>query len=145
MESILQKIIRKTGRNPISCKCEQCQAQCKRTPCLGTPQDILALIKAGYKDKLVLTIWEVGYVLGKIDYGIPMVQPRQTEMGCIFFEGGLCQLHDIGLKPTEGKLSYHTVTKENVKFSRLLSWHVAKEWTNTENDAIIYEIMMNMT
>lgn len=144
LDKITRRIITNTGRMPVSCNCELCQAQCKRCPCLGTPQDILALINAGYKDKLALTIWEVGYVLGELDYGIPMVQIKQTPNGCVFFDNGLCQLHDKGLKPTEGRLSYHTITKENTVFSKTLSYNVAKEWTNPENDAIIYEVMMKM-
>ena len=51
METSLQRIMRKTGRRPIECKCQKCKQQCK-TPCLGTPEDILRLIKAGYKDRL---------------------------------------------------------------------------------------------
>lgn len=39
-ETQLQRIIRKTGRKPVQCKCRLCKQQC-HTPCLGTPQDIL--------------------------------------------------------------------------------------------------------
>lgn len=47
-ETQLQRIIRKTGRKPIQCKCKLCKQQC-HTPCLGTPQDVLRLIEAGYR------------------------------------------------------------------------------------------------
>lgn len=68
-----------------------------------------------------------------MNYTVPMVQATQTDEGCIFFHDGLCELHDKGLKPTEGRLSYHTITKENLKFSRTLSWNVVQEWLSFDN------------
>lgn len=131
--------MRKTGRKPIECKCRECKKQCA-TPCLGTPEDILRLLRAGYRDRLAPTEWCVGMMFGRIPYAISMVQAIQTQDGCTFFHNGLCELHTLGLKPTEGRLSYHTITKENVNFSRLLSWNVAKEWTNKKNAAVMNEI-----
>ena len=80
-------------------------------------------------------------VLGKLDYSIAMVQAIQTEEGwCIFHEDGLCQLHDFGLKPTEGRLSHHEIKSENYVFSKGLAYNVAKEWLNKENFPVIQEI-----
>lgn len=144
MESALQRIIRKTGRKPIECRCSKCRQQCK-TPCLGTPENILRLIKTGYKERLMLTHWCVGIALGKITYPVLMVQARKEENGyCTFFHDGLCELHTLGLKPTEGRLSHHTITKENVKFGKSLSWNVAKEWLDEHNSDIINEITILM-
>lgn len=56
------------------------------------------------------------------------------------FRDGLCGLHSIGLKPTEGRLSYHTITKENLKFSKSLSWNVPREWLDERNAGTIREI-----
>lgn len=70
-----------------------------------------------------------------------MVQAIQTQSGCVFFKDGLCELHESGLKPTEGKLSHHSIKQENYKFSKMLSWNVAKEWldeNNWETIRIIY-------
>ncbi len=141
-EYSLQRVIRKSGRKPIACKCAQCKDQC-RTPCLGTPEDILRLIKAGYGDKLKPTLWYVGVVLGRLKYPIPMIQAVQTDEGwCIFRnDDGLCSLHDLGLKPTEGKLSHHSITPENFSFSKSLSYNVAKEWMGKENNELITEIV----
>lgn len=143
MESALERIIRRTGRKPVQCKCQECKKQCK-TPCLGTPEDILRLINAGYKDKLYPTEWCVGLVLGRINYAVPMVQPLQTPSGCIFFKDGLCELHESGLKPTEGKLSHHSTKAESYKFSKSLSWNVAKEWLDAKNWGIVRQIFMEM-
>lgn len=140
IETTIGKIIRKTGRKPVSCKCAMCKEQCRRAPCLGTPQDIWALIEAGYEDKLEVTGWSVGMILGRLPFPIPMVQAILTENGCVFFENGLCILHELGLKPTEGKLSHHTITEENFKFSKNLSWNVAREWIDTRNVATIAKV-----
>lgn len=134
------KIIRLTGRSPVSCRCRFCKAQCLRAPCLGTPQDIWMLIEAGYKDKLAVTMWGVGMIIGALSYSIPMIQIVETPAGCVFFENGLCQLHDLGLKPTEGRLSHHSIKEENFDFSKSLSWNVAHEWLDEKNVGIIIKI-----
>ena len=145
METSLQRIMRKTGRKPIECKCQKCKQQCK-TPCLGTPEDILRLIKAGYKERLAITHWWVGIARGKLDFPVIMIQARQEEDGyCTFFRDGLCELHELGLKPTEGRLSHHSITKENFKFGKSLSWNVAKEWMDMRNGEIVEEIIRHMT
>ena len=118
-ETQLQRIIRKTGRKPIQCKCKLCKQQC-HTPCLGTPQDVLRLIEAGYKDRLAATEWYVDW--------------------CTFYKDGLCELHDSGLKPTEGKLSHHSIRIDNFKASKSIAWNVAKEWLNEENAECIEKI-----
>lgn len=139
-ENGLQKIIRKTGRKPTVCKCQACKNQC-RTPCLGTPEDILKLIEAGYTEMLKPTYWCVGLVLGKLDYSIAMIQAIQTDEGwCIFHRDGLCGLHTSGLKPTEGKLSHHAITKENYVFGKGLAYNVAKEWIDPNNFPTVQKI-----
>ena len=106
-----------------------------------TVKDILNLIKAGYKERLAPTHWCVGIALGKIKYPVLMVQARQEADGyCTFYHNGLCELHDLGLKPTEGRLSHHSITKENYKFGKSLSWNVAKEWLDESNVELIKEI-----
>lgn len=139
-ESLFQRITRKTGRKPSACKCQECKKQC-RTPCLGTPQDILKLIETGYIDQLKPTYWLVGMVLGKLNYSIAMVQAMQTDEGwCVFHQDGLCKLHDSGLKPTEGKLSHHSIKPENYVFSKGLAYNVAKEWLDSRNCPVVQEI-----
>ena len=144
METTLERIIRVTGRSPVECKCAVCRRQC-RTPCLGTPEDILKLLRAGYRDRLKFTLWGVGLLTGHLPFIIPMVQAAGSDGGyCAFFRGGLCELHDKGLKPTEGRLSHHTVTSENFDFRRSLAWNVAREWTGGRNTGTIREIIRLM-
>lgn len=130
MESTFNKIIRKTGRKPSECKCNTCKAQCTKQVCLGTPEDILKLIDAGFKDRLMSTGWGAGILMGVTNEVIEMVQPMyDKEKGaCTFFNNGLCELHELGLKPTEGKLSHHSMKVDNYDHKKALSWNVAKEW-----------------
>ena len=142
-ESQLQRIIRRTGRKPIQCKCKACQQQCHQ-PCLATPQDILKLIKAGYADRLAWTQWLAGYLMGVTDHVIFMVQADKEGDWCTFFHDGLCELHDKGLKPTEGRLSHHSAKIDNFVPKKSISWNVAKEWEDDENYPVIKEITKEM-
>lgn len=133
MEGLAFEIIKKkTGREEVECSCEHCQNQCK-VPCLGTPDDILRLLEAGYRQQLSVSYWMIGALLGKIPHSVPMVQAIKTEHGCIFHKDRLCELHSLGLKPTEGKLSHHEIKPDNFIFELSLNWNVAKEWMDMKN------------
>lgn len=135
-ESAFRYIMRKSGRKPVSCQCAKCQSQCK-TPCLGTPEDILNIIKAGYADRLAPTEWWVGVIMGVCRTPVYMIQAKVEDNGyCTFFNNGKCELHTLGLKPTEGKLSHHSIREGNFKPKKSLSWLVAKEWMNQESPII---------
>lgn len=140
MESAFYKIIRKTGRKPIQCKCQACKSQCKIAPCLGTPEDIEKIIDAGYKDRIYPTDWGAGIFMKITTEVIEMYQAEHTNTGCTFFKDGLCELHDKGLKPTEGRLSHHTHKIETFDKKKSLSWNVAKEWIDPANKETIERI-----
>ena len=79
--------------------------------------------------------------LGRLNYPIVMVQAVTTDKGwCVFYHDGLCELHDKGLKPTEGRLSHHSLSQENYSFSKSLTYHVAKEWLEKDNIPVIEKI-----
>lgn len=59
---------------------------------------------------------------------------------CVFYNKGKCELHENGLKPTEGKLSYHEVSAIELRPEYNLTYQVAIEWTKIENSDIINEI-----
>lgn len=82
-ETVLQRIMRKTGRKPCQCKCSLCKEQC-HTPCLGTPEDIEKIIDAGYGDKLEITYWAVGIIMGVTKNVIPMLQAQAGNEYCVF-------------------------------------------------------------
>lgn len=135
-ESAFKYIMRKSGRKPTACQCSKCQSQC-HTPCLGTPEDIVRLIEAGYSESLAPTEWVVGMLFGVTRQPVYMIQARVEANGyCTFFHDGKCELHDRGLKPTEGKLSHHSIGIDNFNPKKSLSWLVAKEWLDAENENI---------
>lgn len=136
IESPLHRIIRKTGRKPCVCGCKLCQQQCHH-PCLGTPQDIEKLIDAGFGDKLALTDWAVGILMGVTNAPIPMIQATSNGGWCVFFHDGKCELHDLGLKPTEGRLSHHSTKIDTFTAKKSIAWNVAKEWFNPENREVV--------
>ena len=120
METTFQKIIRKSGMKPVSCKCNDCKSQCKH-PCIGTPEDMEAIKAAGFGDRLCEGEVE--------DTGIIITGPQYdyTKKSCTFFTNGLCELHDLGLKPTVGKLSHHST--RNIQPGKMIADFVLKEWT----------------
>lgn len=137
-EEVFQRIANRLKKNASSCDCIQCKRMC-HTPCLGTPHDILALINAGYIDKLQLTLWAAGITLGFTSKIIPMVQARVEDGWCVFYHDGMCELHDSGLKPTEGVLASHEVSFRELTPKYNLTYNVAREW-NDEHLDIINEI-----
>lgn len=139
-ETSLQRVMRASGRVPVQCSCSVCKQQC-HTPCLGTPDDIERIIDAGYADRLALTNWAAGIFLGVINIAIPMIQPVSGKEFCAFFENGLCILHDKDLKPTEGRLSHHTVRKDNFNPTMSIAWSVAKEWLMPENEDVLSRVV----
>lgn len=138
-EEQLQRIETRTKRKPTQCNCERCKSMC-HTPCLGTPQDILRLIEAGYADKVAYSEWAVGIILGFTPYVIPMVQIEEKNGWCVFYHDGRCELHDKGLKPTEGILASHDLNPDELKPEHNLTFSVAREWVREENLKIVKEI-----
>ena len=128
-EEIFNRIAKQVGKLPISCNCEKCKQMCQRTPCLGTPHDILALRHTRRP--------------------IPMVQLKSTgskvDGCCICYHDGKCELHENGLKPTEGKLSNHDVSERELLPQYNLTFQVASEWMKEENFPIINQIVYKLS
>lgn len=86
------------------CSCDTCKNMCK-TPCIGTPEEMLAISKAGFSDRLALSSWAAGLILGTHDRVVTIIAPLfdQKKGFCTFYQHGKCELHSLGLKPTEGR------------------------------------------
>lgn len=140
-ETVLQRIERISHCHPTECSCERCRQMC-HVPCLGTPEDIERLVDAGYADRLCPTEWLVGQIAGLCDSPIAMLQANQRDGWCSFYHNGLCELHDKGLKPTEGKLTRHDdqLTFKGQPLTDNVTWLVAKEWIQPENFPTIVRI-----
>lgn len=92
------------------CDCEKCSFMC-HAPCCGTPDDMEALMDAGYGNRLMYDGLPGGEKMVK-----PALRgfegqdsPWQTSSvnGCTFWRDGRCELHSSGLKPSQGKLAIH--------------------------------------
>lgn len=109
-----------------SCKCRSCQSMCCR-PCWGTPVDMRKIIDAGFGKALCEDTWfgdaNEDNILLHVTFTIlcPNLKdnPRNvmpllpySEEGCVFWNKGLCDLHDKGLKPLEGKIAHHNRNKD---------------------------------
>ncbi len=140
-ETVLQRIERLSKCHPSECSCSRCQKMCQ-VPCLGTPEDIERLVDAGYTDRLRPTDWLVGALVGITDGPVSMIQPGTENGWCTFYHNGLCELHDKGLKPTEGRLTRHDdlLTHGKVPLKNNVTFLVAKEWTDERNVGTIQRI-----
>lgn len=124
----LEKIEHASGLKRSECSCGRCVQMCKTAPCIGTPQDILNIVNAGYRDRVAVTCWAAGE-----KYGVPrlyiMAPLYDNDRGCCSFldKNGLCELHDQGLKPTEGKLASCTVDQV-APGKHPPNWVVAATW-----------------
>jgi len=105
----------------VECRCSTCQDMCRHHPCTSTPDDVERLIEAGFVHQLSEDRFEVEVpaLEGHPELGnrwkviraiLPAVKGYEYESGpnphhgeCVFFEHGLCVLHESSLKPTGGK------------------------------------------
>lgn len=125
METEFEKIIRKTGMKPSQCKCNECKSQCA-APCKGTPEDMMKIIGAGFSDRVMAIKFDGQLII------TPLYD--SSKKVCTFFNNGLCDLHDSGLKPTEGKLSHHSTLKLDYKKS--ITKHVLDTWKALTDEEI---------
>lgn len=136
------------------CSCHVCVDYCKR-PCWPIPAEALRLIDAGYANRLMADAWiaeegpiwllcgaNPGYE-GKNASGLDgymnmmfgllemLAGTTPLNSGCIFLRNGLCELHDAGLKPFEGRVAHHSRDSGDIHEA------VAAAWNNDEGRAII--------
>ena len=113
------------------CACDACKKMCKTQPCIGTPEDIYKIVDAGFGEKLCPTTWLTGMATGTYHRPVRMLQPKALEDGsCAFLdENNMCTLHDLGLKPTEGRQSLHSDRLKSIKeFKESANYLTAMSW-----------------
>lgn len=117
------------------CTCELCVDACNTSPCWGTPQEMDALIRAGYGKKLMVYVLPedefddrpAGIFMDRVWVVSPAYKTFKSRTSaramsvsaghpgvlykCVFLKrGGLCELHDPGLKPIEGRIEHHEIS-----------------------------------
>ena len=130
------------------CSCLTCQEMCHR-PCWGTPQDIEKIIDAGFGERLMLDYYydldvdaDGGVDIENLCPALKGFEKKRApfvprdEKGCTFFKEGKCELHDLKLKPTEGKLAY---CKPILSRDDEMSIHeeIGRTWDSDEGREII--------
>ena len=108
--------------------------------CCGTPEDMQRLINAGYGRRLMYD---------DLPGGEDMIKPAlkgfegnksgwdvASKEGCTFWKDGKCELHDLGLKPSQGKLSHHSLTQEE---NNAIGNFVNESWDTEEGQKVIDE------
>ena len=132
-----QRIMAACDLQPTECTCDQCQSMCKKCPCIGTPHDIKRLIDAGHIDKLALTTWGAGIPAGIAP--ITMIQlSTKADRSCGMFKDGRCSLHDVGLKPLEGRLALHAGGRDMFRTpEKHCTIQVALTWIDINNIEVI--------
>lgn len=111
---------------PVECSCHQCQAMCANSVCLPTPKEVGQLVKQGYGNRLATyqfdsnSLYQAPATVGYENKILP-----RTNMGaCTFFKNGKCELHDLGLKPLEGRLAHHSRPWQLVRLEVIKHWKI---------------------
>jgi hypothetical protein len=135
-----QDYIDKLGVVPSECSCNRCQLMCT-APCCGSVEDFEKLIDAGYSNRIMLddlpSVPDVGDFLKPALKGYEGKKApwhTRSEEGCTFWKEGKCELHDLGLKPIQGRIAMHG----NPKYSFDQYAQISKEdWGSERGLALI--------
>jgi hypothetical protein len=129
-----------------ACSCEECIDMCMTYSCLPTPLEAQTMIDAGFGERMMLdTRPAASHPDIKIFTLLPAMAGYERKLSpmeigispCVFLESGLCQLHDIGMKPLEGRVAIHgqETERERIFFNMLKGqWdtpygrRVVEEW-----------------
>jgi hypothetical protein len=133
------------------CSCRSCQAMCRR-PCYGTLEDIEKIIEAGFGDRLAID-WNC--TESDENASIPILTPAlkghegrkdpsfpASKEGCTFFKNGKCELHDLNLKPLEGKTSIHDLPNKQLmkkadKQHDMVKEHIMQSWLSEKGQKVV--------
>ena len=120
-----------------TCSCETCVEMCERRPCWPTPEESKKIQDAGFARRMMRDYW-VGHS-EDIDIISPAIvghdngnAPFFPNGRCVFLtEEGLCELHDLGLKPLEGRVaSCYDITSDAHK-------DIAMTWDTKEGRSVV--------
>ena len=129
------------------CSCTVCRHMCERRPCWGTPEDIKKILDYGFGLRLMRDYWSGGVNtdVGSIDIISPAIvgceggsAPSWPSGRCTFLtDEGLCELHDLGLKPIEGRAAHHDTIAQGPHPD--LHRMVAALWETEDGQAVVTE------
>jgi len=128
------------------CSCDTCKNMCIHRPCWPTPEESSDLIDAGYGNRLMYDWWVLPG--GEIPIISPAIVGYENQRAPLFPTGrctfltkeNLCELHDIGLKPFEGRMSNCKNLKSDLHKVVSKFWDcetgsvVVKKWKSLEQN-----------
>lgn len=120
---------------------------CSEITCMGTPEDMSALIKAGYGSALraMMVTAVVGNKKGVIaTKKIPMVQVAIDKNGCVMHKEGKCLLWPSMLTPSMGKIHLLRGRGLSAKAIKFLLHSCVTEWFNPANVSDILFCLKSM-
>lgn len=127
-----------TGKEPVQCSCNACKKMCHGNACIGTPAEMMRILLAGHGSKLRNTLYTAG-----TNYGYPpviMVMPGYdyTLQRCMFLtDDNLCELHDLGLKPMEGRFAACPEKYKKSIVPVAYQWVIMQQWALPNNQPLI--------
>ncbi len=141
---------------PCSKECNGCSEginMCMHEPCVLTPSEARALIDAGFQDKLTID-WvdnaagaPVYYYLlcGAVGWVKQMRTDDTQKTRCTFLGAdNRCELHELGLKPTEGKVACCKYNDFEAKFIGIATRdNMLPSWDTEENQKLILNISLD--
>lgn len=121
------------------CQCQICKDMCKR-PCWPTPEEAEKLINAGHIKKLMLDYYFSDNDIELLCPALIGYEGKEAPFfpvgKCIFQDiSGLCELHDLNLKPTEGRKSI--CSRKDIKIHQQLHKDIAMLWDSEIGKNII--------
>lgn len=118
-----------------SCTCEACINMCKYRPCWPTPEEAQYLIDAGFGPRLMCEWYaDDENSINEFNLLCPAIVGYEGQRApfwpvgiCTFLNNGLCELHDLGLKPGEGREEWcKNVNHDDIHKKYALSWNNKK-------------------
>jgi hypothetical protein len=125
----------------IECSCDICSSMC-HCPCAPTVDEAEQLINAGYGNRLMLDDRSWGPSMLKPAYKSLEGKPTPDIVlayhpdGCTFWKDGLCELHNLNLKPLEGRLAYHERGRFNYEE---LQDFICDDWEKNPKAQVVIE------
>lgn len=114
------------------CSCSICKSMCHKAPCIGTPDDIEKIKSAGFGHKIADTVVLNPITLAVFEQGLVEIEAPvfDDSRGCCSFltENGLCELHDLGLKPTEGRVSSCSSDTRRISLVKDCYIYILQKW-----------------
>lgn len=115
---------------------------CSSFPCRPLPEEAIRLMKEGYGSRLMLDR-ETGVVMPALRglEGHEFTGLNHRQLSCTFLtDKQRCELHDLGLKPFEGRMCRHDTPHENdeayyevlSKWGTTIGRTAVKAWKRTD-------------